>query len=316
MMSSAAKGIYIELLCVSWMAGKLPVNPEQLKRLAKAEKSEWADFEPFLDEVLPVCDGVRQNVRLEKERAKTQSYFERQQSNGSKGGRPKQNSQDNQEENPRVNPWDNPEETHGLSHGFTQTKPTGKPKQNPRDIPRVNPEETHVLTHGETIVITHNSELITQNSIPPKSPEGEATEFSTFSEFFSVFKLKYPNRKGSPNWPEAEKKLAPLWKLHAVAILAGVDGYRGMLERTGKVGSEFVKMASTWVNQKGWLDDYSEPEPVKTEPVSTTVSTDLFPAEGVDFELKYDRDLDKVIKVKPGSTEPFDEAEWRSGRAA
>lgn len=167
-------------------------------------------------------------------------------------------------------------------------------------------------TGAEKGGLSAKTETETETSTSPKSPGGTGgadSAFSSFTEFFTEFKSRYPKRTGSPNWPAAEKKLKPIWQREFAAILDGCDGYRASLERTGKLGSEYVKMASTWVNQRGWEDDYGI---APVAPAGGDGSKLSAPVEGVDFELRWDRETDKVAKFIIGTDELFDESTWRA----
>ena len=74
----------------------------------------------------------------------------------------------------------------------------------------------------------------------------------TFEEFWTA----YPKRKGSnPKYP-ASLKFATAVKNGAdpAHIVASAARYRDELQKQGKDDSEFVCMATTWLNQRRWMD--------------------------------------------------------------
>lgn len=77
-------GVYIKLLCLQWANDSLPADAKELATLAGARK-------PVSIAVLaklPVADdGRRRNVRLERERAKQESYRDGKAAAGAAGGR-------------------------------------------------------------------------------------------------------------------------------------------------------------------------------------------------------------------------------------
>ncbi len=69
LMSLAAQGAYLRLLCHQWRNGDLPGEPARLRVLSGAAPDEWAAVWPELEEVLPEsCEGRRANARLAAER--------------------------------------------------------------------------------------------------------------------------------------------------------------------------------------------------------------------------------------------------------
>jgi hypothetical protein len=63
-----ARGVCRELLDCQWEMGGLPADPEELRRLIGASKSEWKNW-PLVEPKFPICpDGLRRNPTLEKHR--------------------------------------------------------------------------------------------------------------------------------------------------------------------------------------------------------------------------------------------------------
>ncbi|HEY6019007.1 MAG TPA: hypothetical protein VIY48_03675 [Candidatus Paceibacterota bacterium] len=75
---------------------------------------------------------------------------------------------------------------------------------------------------------------------------------STFDDFWSV----YPKRKGSNPKHPASLKFATAVKNGAdpAHIVSSARRYAEELEEQHKVGTEYVCMATTWLNQKRWID--------------------------------------------------------------
>ena len=77
-----------------------------------------------------------------------------------------------------------------------------------------------------------------------------------FEEFWKI----YPKREG-PNSKQSALKSwkAALGKKHdPQAIIDGVTRYRRELEEADEIGTRFVAMASTYLNQERWNDDTSD----------------------------------------------------------
>lgn len=75
---------------------------------------------------------------------------------------------------------------------------------------------------------------------------------TTFADFW----LAYPKRKGANPKALAEQKynLAVKKGVDPQHLLSSVKRYKDELREQSKLETEFVCMASTWLNQKRWLD--------------------------------------------------------------
>jgi hypothetical protein len=73
---------------------------------------------------------------------------------------------------------------------------------------------------------------------------------------FPEFKAAYPKRSGSTGWAKAEKIFDRLVAkgIPPDTLIDGAASYCEQQEALEKVGTEFVKMAQTWLNQEGWKD--------------------------------------------------------------
>lgn len=93
------------------------------------------------------------------------------------------------------------------------------------------------------------------------SPDGAATRKQVLDELFDDFKSVFPKREPRHDWTRAREKFDKRIRdgteycvLRAAAVL-----YRNEVRAAGKEGTEFVKMASTWLN-KDWADYAAEVE--------------------------------------------------------
>lgn len=73
---------------------------------------------------------------------------------------------------------------------------------------------------------------------------------------FDRFKKAYPKRDGSNPWKPAEKKFEALVKagVNADLIIAGARQFSVEEHARGNIGSRFVPMAVTWLNQQRYAD--------------------------------------------------------------
>ena len=78
---------------------------------------------------------------------------------------------------------------------------------------------------------------------------------------FSEFWVAYPKRRGSNPRVLAEKKWSAAVKSGADPehILSSIKNYTDELREQHLLGTEFVCQASTWLNQKRWLDYAPDP---------------------------------------------------------
>jgi uncharacterized protein YdaU (DUF1376 family) len=85
-----------------------------------------------------------------------------------------------------------------------------------------------------------------------------ASENKAKASRWAEFRTAYPNREGGQGWPNAERKYVALVAsgIPEEVIISGARRYAEHLKATGKIGTQYVKQASTWLNQKGWEDEY------------------------------------------------------------
>ncbi len=91
-----------------------------------------------------------------------------------------------------------------------------------------------------------------KDSIPSLSLRDEAERF-----FVDQFWPAFPKRFGSnPKEPAKKKIVALILKGEKPEeILSGVQRLYSAMQRSDKIGTEFVPMALTWINRKQWRDD-------------------------------------------------------------
>ncbi|MDR7040513.1 uncharacterized protein YdaU (DUF1376 family) [Methylobacterium sp. BE186] len=107
-----------------------------------------------------------------------------------------------------------------------------------------------------------------QNKSEPKAPTPtpintpvvpKGTEPDRFEEFWSA----YPKRRGDNPRKSAAKAYSAAIRRGAThtAIMAGVTGYAAELREAGKLETEFVAQAATWLNQERYERFATKPEP-------------------------------------------------------
>lgn len=106
--------------------------------------------------------------------------------------------------------------------------------------------------------ITINQSIGRARSKPPEYPEG----FEDFWKFFP------PRAGGNPKAKAASAYRARRGEGHeADEILAGARRYSAFIKATGKEGTEYVKQAVTFLNEKAFLEPWDLPRDVKESPL-------------------------------------------------
>lgn len=156
----------------------------------------------------------------------------------------------------------------------------------PTNAPESPPNDENV---GRTLSLESEEYLTTtsteKNPIDPPSGGAKGRGFSPekfYAWFEDVFKKAYPKRKGGYEWPMAKKKLEALFRakaLHPDCVIEGAKRYSAAMVRDGKFGTELVKQASTWVEKRGWEDDYGDDGPVAGIPATPKTPTRTLTAE-------------------------------------
>ena len=99
---------------------------------------------------------------------------------------------------------------------------------------------------------------------PPVSPPSKSSDPEGFAEFWAA----YPRRSGSVDRKPAAKAFrAALTRADLETILHGAKRYAADMQATGKLGTEYVKQARTWLNADGWAEygtASTNPTPVKS----------------------------------------------------
>lgn len=108
-LSTEQHGAYFLLLLAGWKrGGNLPNDEAQLASIAKLTPAKWRQHRGVLLAFWMVDGGLLVQKRQVEEYARAVAFNERQQANGSKGGRPKKNP-DQTQTKPTGYAWDNPD---------------------------------------------------------------------------------------------------------------------------------------------------------------------------------------------------------------
>lgn len=159
--------------------------------------------------------------------------------------------------------------------GDKMTPPEEKPQKSQGD--NLSPCDTAVTGEGDTAVtlISIKPEDRTGNTpVVPKKVEVD------FADIERRFWANYPKRLGSNPKKPANDKLRVKIKAGAdpERIIAGAGAYASEQQRLGKVGTEYIAQAVTWINQERW-DDHLPAAPVPGAPPPPTVDPATIPPD-------------------------------------
>lgn len=97
--------------------------------------------------------------------------------------------------------------------------------------------------------------------VPPVVPHQ-----NRFLQFWEI----YPKRAGNRDKAAAEKAFnAACRRATPDEIIAGAQRYAIFCEAAGKIGTEFIRQARTWLNQSSWKEEYDAPRNGRTSGIDT-----------------------------------------------
>jgi hypothetical protein len=228
LMSAAARGMYITLLCYNWLDGSIPETTNALARLVSVPKNR---FELVWNRVLSKCfivrpEGRLTNPRLERERDKQRFYAELRSAAGKRGGRPRK-----------------------ANGKQTESKPESKPKAKKRP-----PSSSSSSSSSADRILVVPPELVPKEGVvqtDPRSPHNALAGDGRFARFWA----SYPNKKGKDDAKKAWDKRHPSEALTDL-IIAAVEQQKTWPEWT-KDGGRFIPHPATWLNRGSWEDEPS-----------------------------------------------------------
>jgi hypothetical protein len=97
---------------------------------------------------------------------------------------------------------------------------------------------------------------------PTQKPRARTVSREADAEWFLDFKLVYPQRSGDPNWRGAQRAAnARMREGHSpIDFIEGAERYAEFCRLTGKVGTEYVKQAATFLGpDKPFLQPWTPP---------------------------------------------------------
>ena len=256
-------GAYLLLIMTYWQRGKpLPADPDRLARIARLSNERWTDVERTLNDFFLVIDGHWHHKRINAELEKVRDKTEKAKRAGAASASARKATPVQQTLN-------------GRSTDVQQTF-------------------NHTDTDTDTEVVREDSMALSAPEIDPGSkavkeePEG-----------FDAFWKAYPKRDGNADRKGAVKAFEAARKRadgHEV-ITQAASRYATHCREKGKIGTEFVKQARSWLNGDLWR------EWVPQEPVREISETRVYVQTGTDAMDAWDA----VYKRTKGKMAPRDQ---------
>jgi len=218
-------GAYIHLLMNYWQTGKpLPACDKKLARISKCTPEQWSNVRSTVVDYFVEQDGLLYHDRVEADLKKVRAKSKQASDAGKKSAKQR------------------------------RLKPA---------VPKASGDSTGVQrtlerTHG--VSLNHTDTDTDTDTDKKESKKKKPAELRSPELFEKAYK-GMPKRSGPNNRKAAEKA----WngrltaKVDPNLIVAGVNRYRGYIQKTGKEGTEFVKTAAAFFGpNEHWLDTYDE----------------------------------------------------------
>ena len=233
-MRIAERGLYTDLLFFQWELGVLPGDTSTLARMVGVTPEEFDDVWPAIQDKFVKCEGGFINLVLETHREKALAKR-----NKHRAGALKTNAKRWSAESLS----DTPSDAH-IQSSLSDTLSGSPPSPSPYIKPTTDDQERSSEGNGVKKTI--------QKSWPKdwtRAKEGN----------FMLFKDEYPKRGGNQPCARARRAINARLKegVKWSDILAGAERYAHFCEKTGKVGTETVMQAATFVGRD--TEGYAQP---------------------------------------------------------
>jgi uncharacterized protein YdaU (DUF1376 family) len=252
-MTLEERGAYITLMAVEWREGSIPAEPKRLARIVGATLAEFEAIWGILGECFVEGEpGRLVHPRLERERGKQAAHRERQSQAGKEGAEKR---------------WGKAPDDKGKDRVAIAT-PIGLPSPN---------DGVGVALQSAVCCL----QSATTTPPTPSKPEPKASAGNGEPCGFAEFWAAKPKRAGSNPRPRALKAYRARLKAGAepAEILEGVKRYHRFCEITGKLGTEYVMQAATFVGpDERWSEAWTPPPDTKPSPGSQAATVGEAPS--------------------------------------
>lgn len=207
--------------------------PDDDQRVARMMTCHWREWKAVKEELMALgkvwSEGGRLHAKRVQETIKEAARFSQDQSTRASSG------------------WEKRKKDNENSDGEMPSGNASTPTATPTAIDRGGANAPHARA--------------TKPHVDPPGPgaiRAEADAKRAQAQRWPEFRATYPKREGGQSWPAAEKKYTAFVAsgVPEEAIITGARVYAAHLARTGQTGTRFVKHALSWLNQRGWEDEY------------------------------------------------------------
>lgn len=138
-------------------------------------------------------------------------------------------------------------------YALPEPEPVPEPEPEPVPVPDEISLDAPV---GALSAVTDAGETVVVEQIPDDP------------NWFELFWDTYPPRAGDRKRAESEKKFKTRVKEGADprAIIAGAERYRAYCDATQRTKTEYVQQATTWLNNRAWLEPFEIPHDAPAKP--------------------------------------------------
>lgn len=205
------RGLYLQLLCMEWASGPLPIDPDRLARSLHYSPEEFAALWSTVRPKFHNGDGALVNPRLEAIRTANLEHRQKRTQHAAKASRAR---------------WDQGK----ASSEQSSEQSSGECPGNAQNMPSTPLHSTPLQT------------------TPKPSKNVKATR-SEPPGWFVEFKAIYPRRAGDPAWSGGLRAAhARMAEGHSPGeFIAGARRYAAYIAGTGKQGSDFIQQASRFL---------------------------------------------------------------------
>lgn len=207
--------------------------PDDDQRVAKMMTCHWREWKAVKEELIALgkvwSEGGKLHAKRVQETIKEAARFSQDQSTRAASGWEKRKK-------------DNENSGSDMPSGNAST-----PTATPTDIDRGGANAPHARAKKPT-----------DDPPGPGAIRAEADSRRAMAARWPEFRETYPKREGGQSWPSAQKKYVAYVAsgIGEEVIIAGARRYADHLRATHKLGTQYVKQAHTWLNQRGWEDEY------------------------------------------------------------
>lgn len=225
----AARGLYLEMLVLTYWKADLPVDEQLLASMCRVSRREFAATWPKIKHLFVEVDGRYHHEKVDEIRPRLESWRESRIEAGRKGGSSKRQA---------------------IAQAIAKQEPS------------YSSSKVEAKSKPSSSSSSYNpySPLSGDGQKPRRKKVNREIEYTAD---FEAWWAEHPKKAGKADAFDTWKVMS---ESDREAALAGIKAQRPQMEakiqRDGN--AEFIKHPATWLNKRGWEDEADEPQP---EPV-------------------------------------------------